>query len=130
VSRSLHRLACATLLAVLSGAPAVAVICAELCAPGAHHGELGRVEASCHGRSAGEAAIAGESAPDCGDHGAAAARAVASLVTGRDDDARIPPAEIAAPSFAASSAPGERLPSLASRASTPLPARSSRVLRI
>jgi hypothetical protein len=115
---------------VLSGAPAVAVVCAGLCAPGGHHEQTERADPACHGRSGDSAAITGELVRDCGDHGAAATRAVASLVTSRDDAAMHPAEAAAAHVCADLRSPGAALTSLAGWASPPLPARSSRVLRI
>ena len=131
VSRLLHRVACLALLGVLSGAPAVAVICAELCAPGAHHEQTEYADSSCHGLTA-SGPVIGEHAPrDCGDHGAASIGAVASLVSSRGDAPAMHPADAAdAHIVAVFPSPGEGQTSLRGRAAPPLPARSSRVLRI
>ena len=83
VSRGLHRIASLVLLGVLSGAPAVAVICAELCAPAAHQQQTEHDGSSCHGRTGSGPAMTGQPAPDCGDHGAATVGARASLVASR-----------------------------------------------
>ena len=132
VSCTLRRIACLVLLSVLSGAPAVAVICAELCAPAAHQVETRQDGLSCHGRSVDGPSLTGQGKPDCGDHAATSIGALASLTTIRSSHlAVMHPVEasrihtvIAGPSAHLVLAVAER------QAPAPGPAPSTLVLRI
>lgn len=119
------------LLGVLSGAPAVAVICAELCAPDAHHQRADHDPSSCHGETGTGSKLTGQSAPDCGDHGAASLTAVASLTASRGHDlAVMHPADMDPEAVLGLSTSTHARTAFASHASPPRPTRSSAILRI
>ena len=76
----MRRAATVVLLAVLSGAPAVALVCAELCAEVAASGaDTRHASLPCHGASpAAELGVGGRPAPDCVTHGAPTLEALGS----------------------------------------------------
>lgn len=131
MSRLLHRIVSVALLGVLSGAPAVAVICAELCAPDAHHQRADHDPSSCHGETGTGSTLTGQSAPDCGDHGAASLTAVASLTASRGHGLTAMHAADVNPAVVLGlSTSTHARTAFGSHASPPRPAPSSPVLRI
>ena len=77
----MSRAATVVLLAVLSGAPAVALVCAELCAGdvAAAAADTSHASLPCHGASpAADLAVGGRPAPDCVTHGAPTLEALGS----------------------------------------------------
>jgi hypothetical protein len=131
VGGSLKHIVALALLAVLSGTPAVAAICAALCLP-VHHGEQSRESQGCHGRSDGAPVVTSEQDVDCADHGLAGLPAMASLLAGRAHQCLdVPTVEWLEPTGAlavASSVLGRPLP--AAPPTILRPASSSPVLRI
>lgn len=97
VSRSLHVAVSVVLLAVLSGTPAVALLCADWCAPtmeqghadhSAHADHAMPSTASamdCHGAVADSGAIRALDESDCTDHSAAITRIAGWLIANRID---------------------------------------------
>jgi hypothetical protein len=115
VSRALHSAVAIVLLAVLSGAPAVAVICAELCAPGhqattdghsAHHASMAEQQ---------EVAEASSAGGDC--HGAPAREGQAIQVRLASRCAEIPGST---PSFAAARLDPAQLLAIAPASAAPM----------
>jgi hypothetical protein len=119
-------------LGVLSGAPAVAVICAGLCLPATHHEQAQHADPSCHGQTGHGPAMTGQPAPDCGDHGLTTIAALASSMASRAiDDAAMHPVEAdLVDAFVLFPSMGQVLTSFAGTAAPPRPTRSSLVLRI
>jgi hypothetical protein len=130
VSRTLRRVACLLLLAVLSGAPAVAVICAEICTP-SRAAETTSKGRPCHGPSALVPTVSSERDSHGQDHTVAIVPAIALLGTGRGPElAAAPPAESHG-AHHVGVAPIARLAALpADETPPPRPAPSGLVLRI
>lgn len=80
MSRTSHAVVSVVLLAVLSGAPAAAVLCAEWCAG---HSTPAAVALDCHGTAGGTGTVGVPGDTDCADHGLAVTRVAESLIATR-----------------------------------------------
>jgi len=130
VSRTLRRVACLILLAVLSGAPAVALICAEICTPSRAAQTTSKAQ-PCHGPSTLLPTISSERDSHCQDHAVAIVPAITLLGTGRGPELAAAPAAESHGAQYVSVAPIARLVALpADEAPPPRPAPSGLVLRI
>ena len=131
VSGRLHRVTTVVLLSVLSGAPAVAVVCAELCPPAVHQQQTEHEGPSCHGHAGTGPAMTSQQVPDCGDHGAPSLSALASLLASRVSHLAVMHPGAASPAHGVSfPSVDHALTSSEGKAPPPRPEASSRVLRI
>jgi len=142
VRRSLHVAVSLVLLAVLSGAPAVALLCAEWCAPtvGLGHADhsahvdhvmpSGASAMDCHGAVADSGAIHALDESNCTDHGAAITRIAGWLIASRIDTVHPMASAWTSPVFAATTGSIRGFSLGATHAPPARPVTSSLALRI